>query len=168
MRRESCSVPLICTISRFTNCIPDRGRNCGLHPVCSDPAPYERRSDRSGSLQEPTCNRSDRSECFVGPTLSRSTRSRGVDRARADRLHTLTLTQGWHSVGTEPGIDREPDWKYLSPVKVGLGMPRQRELTDRGRSDEEMKAVRIGLRVKPNRDKVGTTGEPTDFPAFNM
>src|SRR5579859_3096409 len=60
-----------------------------LHPVGSDPAPYERRSDRSGSQQEPTCNRSDRSECFVGSTLSRSTRSRGVDRARADRLHTL-------------------------------------------------------------------------------
>jgi len=76
--------------------------------------------------------------------------------------------QGWHSVGTEPGIDQEPDWKYGSPVKVGLGMPRQRELTDRGRSDEEMKAVRIGLRVKPNRDKVGTTGEPTNFPTFNM
>src|SRR5579859_3755337 len=63
-----------------------------LHPVGSDPALYERRSDRSGSQQEPTCNRSDRSECFVGPTLSRSTRSRGVDRARADRLHTLVLT----------------------------------------------------------------------------
>src|SRR5579859_2502901 len=63
-----------------------------LHPVGSDPALYERRSDRSGSQQEPTCNRSDRSECFVGPTLSWSTRSRGVDRARADRLHTLLGT----------------------------------------------------------------------------
>src|SRR5579859_1542412 len=65
-----------------------------LHPVGSDPAPYERQSDRSGSQQEPTCNRSDRSECFVGPTLSRSTRSRGVDRARADRLHTLVHVKG--------------------------------------------------------------------------
>src|SRR5579859_3624234 len=64
-----------------------------LHPVGSDLAPYERRSDRSGSQREPTCNRADRSECFVGPTLSRSTRSRGVDRARADRLHTLVETQ---------------------------------------------------------------------------
>src|SRR5579859_2746139 len=60
-----------------------------LRPVGSDLAPYERRSDRSGSQRELTCNRADRSECFVGPTLSRSTRSRGVDRARADRLHTL-------------------------------------------------------------------------------
>src|SRR5579859_5851700 len=60
-----------------------------LHPVGSDLAPYERRSDRSGSQREPTCNRLDRSECFVGPTSSRSTRSRGVDRAQADRLHTL-------------------------------------------------------------------------------
>ena len=60
-----------------------------LLPVGSDSAPLESRSDRSGSQQGPTSNRSDRSEAFVGPTLSRSTRSRGVDRARADRLHTL-------------------------------------------------------------------------------
>src|SRR5579859_4079441 len=80
---------MICTVSRFTNPIGYPK----LHPVGSDPAPYERRSDRSGSQQEPTCNRSDRSECFVGPTLSRSTRVRGMDRARADRLHTLIFIQ---------------------------------------------------------------------------
>ena len=57
--------------------------------VGSDPAPHERRSDRSGSQQRLTCDRSDRSESFVGPTLGRSTRSRGVDRARVERLHTL-------------------------------------------------------------------------------
>jgi len=41
-------------------------------------------------------------------------------------------------------------------------------LTDPGRSDDEIKSVRIGLRVKKNRDKVGMTEEPTDFPTFNM
>jgi len=49
-----------------------------------------------GSQQEQTCNQTDRSEYFVGPTLSQSTRSRGVDRARADRLHTLVL-RSWHA-----------------------------------------------------------------------
>jgi len=83
-------------------------------------------------------------------------------------VSTLTYMQGWHSIGTEPGIDREPNWKSRTPVNIGLGMPQHRELTDPGRSDDEMKSVRIGLRVKKNRDKVGTTEEPTDFPTFNM
>src|SRR5579859_3702914 len=87
-----------------------------LHPVGSDPAPYDRRSDRSGSQQEPTCNRSDRSESFVGPTLSRSTRSRGVDRARADRLHTLHgikwLTEHFDVV-TKAQLNSPDDYRLL-------------------------------------------------------
>jgi hypothetical protein len=90
VRQESCGTPAICMISRLTQ---GPIGNLNLLPVSSDPAPHERRSYRSGSQQRPTCNRSDRSESFVGPTLSRSTRFRGVDRARADRLHTLGYSE---------------------------------------------------------------------------
>ena len=63
----------------------------GRSPVGPVSSLQKRRSDRSGSQQGPTCNRSDRSESFIGPTISRSVRSRGVDRARTDRIHTLVV-----------------------------------------------------------------------------
>src|SRR5271163_5307521 len=72
-----------------------------------------------GSQQGPTGNGSDQSEAFVGPTLSRSTRSRGVDRARADRLHTLrSITRS----GRASGLDCNVHYLNLSLIDTRQGI----------------------------------------------
>jgi hypothetical protein len=53
---------------------------------------FSNRSDRFTFEHFPTLKRSGRSESIVGPTLTRSTRSRGVKRARPDRIPTLATT----------------------------------------------------------------------------
>jgi len=64
-----------------------------LLPVGSDSAPLESRSDRSGSQQRPTIESVGSVWSICRTDIKRSTQSRGVDRARANRLHTLFTEQ---------------------------------------------------------------------------